>query len=94
MPLYTYECDECKHEFEEVRHLAEYDVHPLCPHCQSGHGRHVIVQGHGGSHGDEPVWLDDSVRGALQDLEDPTERPIENRTQYKRHLKDNGIVER
>ena len=35
MPVYEYGCNECSHEFEEFKTMAEYDV-PLsepCPSC-------------------------------------------------------------
>jgi putative FmdB family regulatory protein len=35
MPVYLYECDECKHQFEEFKTIAKYDE-PLvdpCPSC-------------------------------------------------------------
>lgn len=89
MPLYEYQCEECTNHFDMFFPLKEWDVIPECPDC-GGNGKKVLtcqIQR------DEPVWLDESVRGALQDME-AGERPIENRTQYKRYLKDNGIVER
>ena len=35
MPVYEYGCNECSHEFEEFKTMAEYDI-PLsepCPSC-------------------------------------------------------------
>ena len=35
MPVYNYECDECSHQFEEFKIIADYDI-PLgeaCPSC-------------------------------------------------------------
>jgi hypothetical protein len=55
------------------------------------------VAGHGGIQRDEPTWLNDQVRGCLQDdddIADGMEKPIETRTEYKRYLKEHGIVER
>jgi putative FmdB family regulatory protein len=89
MPLYEYECQECGNEFEMFFPLQEWDVEPLCPDC-GGQGKKLITAK---IQRDEPVWLDDSVRDALQDREE-SHRPIENRTDYNRYLKDNGIIER
>jgi hypothetical protein len=60
-----------------------------CPKCGT---LCVQVPAFGGVQGDEPAWLfEKEVRGCLQK---PGERPIENRTQYKKYLRDNGIGER
>lgn len=89
MPLYHYECPNCTTEYDQFLKLAEYKIPVPCPTCGST-GRKVLTAQ---IQRDEPVWLDDSVRGALQDCEGG-DRPIQNRTEYKRYLKDNGIVER
>jgi len=89
MPLYEYLCSKCEHHFEMFFPLREWNITPSCPDC-GGDGNKVLsaqIQR------DEPVWLDASVRGALQDPESDR-RPISNRTEYKRYLKDNGIIER
>lgn len=87
MPLYEYECTECKHNFDRFFPLSEWDNKPLCPECGK-ESKKVLTSN---IQRDEPTWLDDTVRGVLQD---PSEKPITNRTEYKRHLKDNGIIER
>lgn len=89
MPLYEYECSQCGNHFDMFFPLREWDFTPACPDC-GGEGKKVLTAQ---IQRDEPVWLDDSVRGSLQDIE-AGDRPIENRTQYKRYLKDNGIIER
>jgi len=90
MPLYEYKCEKCGNPFELYFPLQEWDVIPSCPDC-GGEGRKQLTAN---IQRDEPVWLDDQVRGALQDLDDPATRPIQNRTEYKRYLKENGIIER
>lgn len=90
MPIYDYECKECKHRFEEFFPLEDWDSKPDCPKCGKESRKILTAQ----IQRDEPVWLDDSVRGALQDTDAKNEKPITNRTEYKRYLKDNGIVER
>ena len=89
MPLYSYQCQDCDTEFELFFPLQEWDVIPNCPDC-NGVGRKIYtcqIQR------DEPVWLDDSVRDAIQDRDSP-HKEIATRTDYKRYLKDNGITER
>jgi len=36
MPIYSYECSGCSHEFEELKMIAEFDkpVNEPCPSCQ------------------------------------------------------------
>lgn len=87
MPLYEYKCSQCGNSFEKIFPLKEHDAVPSCPAC-GGDGEKVITSQ---ILRDEPVWLDDSVRGSLQDLE-AGERPIQNRTEYKKYLKDNDII--
>jgi putative FmdB family regulatory protein len=88
MPLYNYDCPNCTTEFEQFLPLKKYKTPVPCPTCGRT-GRKVITAQ---IQRDEPTWLDNEVRECLQDTE--SERPIENRSQYKRYLKENGIVER
>jgi putative FmdB family regulatory protein len=90
MPLYAYQCQKCHNHFDMFFPLKEWDITPECPDC-GGQGDKILTAQIKRS---EPVWLDDSVRGALQDTDDPNTRPIENRSDYNRYLKDNGIIER
>jgi len=90
MPIYEYTCTECSGVFDMFYPLKDWDAVPQCPDCGGPAKKNItskILR-------DEPTWLDDEVRGVLQDTDDPATRPIETRTEYKRHLKDNGIVER
>ena len=89
MPIYGYECSGCGNAFEMFFPLKEWNITPGCPDC-GGEGRKVLTAK---IQRDEPVWLDDVVRETLQDIE-AGERPITNRTEYKRYLKDNRIIER
>jgi len=90
MPLYEYQCRECSNSFELYFPLQEWDVVPSCPDCGAESQKQLSAK----IQREEPVWLDDETRGVLQDLDDPNTKPIENRTEYKRHLKENGIIER
>lgn len=88
MPIYHYKCPNCTTEYDQFLKLADYKTPVACHNC--GHiGEKVITAQ---IQRDEPTWLNDEVRGCLQDTE--TEKPIETRTEYKRYLKDNGIIER
>lgn len=96
MPLYDFECQSCGHRFEVFGSINHPRHRITCPGCK-GWSKRIIVQGHGGFKSENPNWLDDNVRGALQDDDEVRagrEKRIENRTDYNRHLKENGIVER
>jgi len=88
MPLYEYECKVCGQIFEKAYKLDDADKTPACPYC----GPSVVKILSAKILRDEPTWLNDEVRGVLQDTE--AEKPIENRTDYNRYLKDNGIEAR
>jgi putative FmdB family regulatory protein len=93
-PLYDFQCQECEQEFEVFWHLMEYTPTTICPIC-NGSARQIIKLGHGGVHRDDPVWLDDEVRGCLQSLDQikkGKQKPITTRQEYKKHLKDNHIA--
>jgi putative FmdB family regulatory protein len=89
MPVYEYECKQCDAIFDMYFPLKQWDTEPYCPDC-GGKGKKVFTSN---IQRDEPTWLNDDVRNSLQDPDYPR-TPIETRTQYKRFLKDNGIIER
>jgi hypothetical protein len=61
-----------------------------CPKC-NGISRKIITLGHGGLKTDTNfTWLE----SASKVLVAPGEKPIESRTAYNRHLKQNGIYEK
>jgi len=35
MPVYTYQCEECGHEFEKLVSFSQAELMPECPHCHS-----------------------------------------------------------
>ena len=71
MPLYHYKCPNCTTEYDQFLKLADYKTPVPCHNC--GHiGEKVITAQ---IQRDEPTWLNDEVRGCLQDTE--TEKPIE-----------------
>ena len=86
MPAYDWNCLE-HGKFERIYRMADKpDVAP-CPKCGV---QCIQMPSIGGIQGDEPSWLyEPTVLGSLQK---PNERPIENRTQYKKYLRDNDIV--
>jgi putative FmdB family regulatory protein len=88
MPLYHYKCQNCKTGYDQFLKLADYKTPVPCPRCGRIGEKVITAQ----IQRDEPTWLNDEVRGCLQDTE--SEAPIETRTEYKRYLKDNGIIER
>lgn len=87
MPLYDFRCTDCKSEFEKYIKLKDCDCLQSCKKCGGAAVKILSAR----ILRDEPTWLNDEVRGVLQD---DSERPIENRTQYNRYLLDNGIAAR
>jgi putative FmdB family regulatory protein len=92
MPLYDYECPACGARPELFAKIKDKPATVPCPKCQTACAS-IVVLGHGGIQSDSPSWLlnDPTVRGCLQD---PSEKPIESRVEYRKHLAQRGIVER
>lgn len=89
MPLYTYECDACGKQMDRL--FKAYGFPTTIPCKCGGVGRKVIVPGHGGIQTDGDVkWLP----SARMNLQSDLEKPVETRGEYKRYLKERGIVER
>jgi len=88
MPLYTYKCGNCEKEQDRFFRISEK---PDTVPCECGAEARKILSA-STVHGDEmPAWMrHPEVRGCLQN---PYEKPIQSRSEYKRYLKDNGIAE-
>lgn len=94
MPLYDFACTRCENRFETFIPLAQLQKAVACSKCGAW-AKRIIVLGHGGFQSTEPKWLDDEVRGCLQDTDAVaagTEKPIEDRADYDRYLKQHSIV--
>jgi putative FmdB family regulatory protein len=93
MPLYSYQCLGCGKEFDEFYRVDDYPQTRKCadPKCP---GLAIkIIAARGVVLSDTPAWLDRYVQGALLDVDSKHFRPIESRTELKRHMKQNGICE-
>ena len=91
MSLYEYECQKCGNTDEKVYPMASFPKTCKCSKC-GGRAKKIIS---GYIQRDEPTWLDDAVRGALQDTDNVragAERPIETRTELNRYLKEHNLV--
>jgi len=92
LALYEYECQTCKNIDERIYPMTKFPKTCKCSKC----GEKAKKLGRcGGIQRDEPTWLDDAVRGALQDTDNVragTERPIETRTDLKRYIKEHNLV--
>ncbi len=96
MPLYDFQCKSCGAVTEQAFGLNSCPNAIKCPYCGWAAPKKISI-GHGGIQTEHPVWLDDHVRGALQDDDEVAagrQKRIENRTDYNRHLKEHGIVEK
>jgi putative FmdB family regulatory protein len=93
MPLFDFRCDTCEKHIEKFLKLDQERTGLRCD-C-GGSLKRIIVLGHGGIQRVNPVWLDDQVIGCLQDddaVANRAEKPIEDRNDYNRHLKQHDIV--
>lgn len=81
MPLYEYECSECKNEFEEICKVRDRRKDPPCPIC-GGPGRRVLSTSN--IQTDTPAWIDDQVRTCLGE-------PVRTRTELNRVLKEKNL---
>jgi putative FmdB family regulatory protein len=92
MPLYDYKCRNCGEIIERFSKIEGCPESIRCWGC--GEMAYKIISvGHGGIQCDSETdvpWLKSACRNLLPD----DHRPLETRGQYKRYLKEKGIVER
>lgn len=90
MPLYSFECTECKRGYEEFYKIADCPNKIKCQKCGKWAVK-VIAIGHGGlqcdSMNDVP-WLE----SAVMNLQPDGERPVATRGEYKRYLREKNII--
>lgn len=89
MPRYEYKCNTCKDEFELTSKIADMKKQVVCKKC--GHNAKLVVSV-GATFGEEPSWLNEEVRGVLQDEKAIKENPITSRSEYNSFLAKNDIV--
>jgi putative FmdB family regulatory protein len=87
MPVYDFSCHECNATFERVDKIADRKQFTPCPEC-SGMAERIITAK---VQRDEPTWLASSVEVLLPKGKDV--RPITNRGEFNRYLKENNIVQ-
>lgn len=88
MPLYEYQCQKCFKISEQYSKLDSVRDMIPCPNC--GNEAHKIIS-NVAIQNVEPKWLDDQVRGAVQDDDEP---PIRDRQDLQRVVKEKGLIER
>ena len=90
MPLYSFECQSCKNEQDEFHKIAFCPNKVRCNICGERSVK-VISSGHGSIRCDSMnnvPWLE----SAVANLQPDHERPVQTRGEYKRYLRDNGII--
>lgn len=85
-PLYSYECPFCGAIQDKLYHIEDFPKTISCPCGKMA--KKIIILGHGGIQGDEPVWLE----SAIKTLQPSCERPIQTRSEYKQYLKEKDII--
>ena len=94
MPLYDFECEGCSRVHEQVFKMDDCPEIICCPEC-GARAQKILAVGHGGVWSDTPAWLDREVVASLQDddlIRKKKVKPIETRTELKRHLKANNLA--
>lgn len=89
MPLYSYECQKCNVEFDQVLPLSKCDSIQNCPLCKTA-AKKIIPLGHGGIRrtGDGVQW----VRDASKVLCEGTNQKLETVQDYRSFLARNPKV--
>lgn len=90
MPQYEYRCSSCDLEFVVCRKMKDMEKIEECPECLS-HSSLMVSKGV--TLGDEVGWINDEVRGSLQDPSEMRRNPITTRTELNRAVKAKGLVE-
>ena len=89
MPIYTFECQSCKKEIDQWHKVTRI---PTRVRCQCGRMAKRVLSMSGAIQTDGDVkWLP-SARQVLQPDYEIRARPIETRGQYKKYLKEHGLI--
>jgi putative FmdB family regulatory protein len=86
MPIYEYECPDCKLHHESVARISERNNPVHCEECGTISRRIIVAK----IQRNEPTWLADAIHHAIphgSDVVKPTDR-----IEFNRYLKDNGIA--
>jgi len=86
MPIYSFEC-KCGNAFDEIFSVADRPDSMPCHICGGAAGR--VISPHGAILCDNDVkWLPSACKTLLKD----GERPLTTRTEYRKYLKDHGLI--
>jgi len=93
MPLYSYVCKKCHVNFDKAMTLKEYEKKRkmVCPNCKSRATKRTYLSDRHGLQCDDAVnitWFN----SALKVLQPDYEKPLQTRGEYKRYLKDRGLI--
>ena len=88
MPTYVYLCSKCNKKKEAVYRMKDK---PQTIPCDCGEAM-ISVPCCSAIQGDEPVWLNNDVRMAIQGEKEMRTHPITSRTEYNKALKDKGLI--
>lgn len=88
MPVYEFDCEDCINTQDEYYKIEECPKEVKCNKCG---GKAVKVIGKFNLQCDginDIPWLP----SAVENLQKDGEKPIESRSEYKRYLKENGLI--
>lgn len=89
MPCYDYKCESCGHVMERYYKMELKPRQDICDRCRGTANAQIPLVA---VHGEEAIWIDDELRGALQSPEDAARKPVTTRSEYNKYLKDNDII--
>lgn len=90
MPTYEYRCEKCCFTFEKISSIKDMERTQECPYCKEIAKLQVSK---GFTFGDEAAWINDHVRGSLQDDSQIRKNPIKTRSELNSYLKKNDLIE-
>lgn len=87
--LYEYECSNCKHGFEELIPIRDFEKSHFVP-CPICHFPAKRIMSSKGALRDEPTWLASACEVAVPD----GERCPQTRSEWEKYKKDNNFQEK
>ena len=88
MPIYQYECTNCKKIRDKFFHVKDFPKSIKCSNCGE-HAKKIITAGGGIITDNNALWLPSVIDQMKPDYET---QPVETRQEFKRYLSSHGLV--